>query len=147
MMLLHLVLLGALVEGSISHSPETDKDRLQGVWKCQRVVNDGKAIDDPDNPTKEGTLTFCGDKVTAKDRKETGKGTFRIKETSDPKRIDFVQKTPKGETEVWEGIYRLSGDRLTICLLPSGKGRPADFTTKPGDGRVLFELKRDNNDK
>jgi hypothetical protein len=42
----------------------------------------------------------------------------------------------KGKTQA--GICALEGRTLKVCFgKPGETGRPADFTTKPGDGRTV----------
>ncbi|MHC4179235.1 MAG: TIGR03067 domain-containing protein, partial [Planctomycetota bacterium] len=51
-----------------------------------------------------------------------------------PKTIDLVYYFSE-----WLGIYELKGDQLTICF---GKTRPSGFEAKPGEDRVLIEMRR-----
>lgn len=41
------------------------------------------------------------------------------------------------------GIYEVDGDVFKSCFGKSGAERPADFTSKPGDGRTLSVWKRE----
>jgi hypothetical protein len=55
-----------------------------------------------------------------------------------PKEIDVHWKII-----AWQGIYRLNGDDLTLCVRYAGEGRPTNFTTKPGSQTLLLVYKRD----
>jgi hypothetical protein len=46
----------------------------------------------------------------------------------------------KGKTQL--GIYELEGDTFKACFSKPGTDRPADFTSKPGDGRTFSIWKR-----
>ena len=47
----------------------------------------------------------------------------------------------KGKMQL--GIYELDGDTVKFCFAAPGKDRPTDFTTKPGDTRVLSVWKKE----
>ena len=40
----------------------------------------------------------------------------------------------------WEGIYKLEGDKLTVCYTEAdaGKHRPEAFATQNGESRLLI---------
>jgi uncharacterized protein (TIGR03067 family) len=52
----------------------------------------------------------------------------------------FTAGPPKGTRN--RGIYRLSGDKWTICLSTDGGKRPTAFATTPGSGLALETLER-----
>jgi hypothetical protein len=47
--------------------------------------------------------------------------------------------------EVMLGIYEIKGDRYKVCFSPAGKGRPAQFGSRPGSGYILqvWQRKKD----
>ena len=64
---------------------------------------------------------------------------LNVEFTSDPakspKAIDYknLAGSNKGKSQL--GIYEFTGDTVQFCIAPPGKPRPADFASKPGDGR------------
>jgi uncharacterized protein (TIGR03067 family) len=67
-----------------------------------------------------------------------GRSTFTIDETNKLKNIDMKA----GDLEI-RGIYAVDGDNLKMCLVKEKRyERPADFTTKQGDGHGLLVLRR-----
>jgi uncharacterized protein (TIGR03067 family) len=74
-----------------------------------------------------------GDRVEAE-------GTYELDPSKTPKWIDITGKDRKVL-----GIYRLDGDKLTICLNEHADGdRPTRFASEPGSRNdLLMVLRRD----
>jgi uncharacterized protein (TIGR03067 family) len=72
---------------------------------------------------------------------------YRIDPTTTPPTIDFLagETNPNGRItkgdQLFSGIYKLRGDRLTIACR-SGEWRPEEFESTPGSRITLFVLKR-----
>jgi uncharacterized protein (TIGR03067 family) len=86
-----------------------------------------------------------GDEITSRGK---GGGSFKMKITNfDPTAKPFpVMDLTRGdgpESQTISGIYKLEGDRLTICTARLPEGRPADFKTASGDRRLLRVFKRE----
>ena len=88
----------------------------------------------------ENPLKFMGKQLHHKDKKIP----FTIDATTTPKVIDFDMTGNPDLNTVLEGIYKLDGDRLTICLhiTKDKKERPTDFTTFEGSNRIVVQLRR-----
>jgi uncharacterized protein (TIGR03067 family) len=77
-----------------------------------------------------------GGRVEIKDGLHSLDARYKLDPTSNPSQIDLCGGS-------YPGIYRLEGNRLTICLtMKTGGPRPNDFTCKPGSGKLLWTLVR-----
>jgi RNA polymerase sigma factor (sigma-70 family) len=66
--------------------------------------------------------------------------------TKNPRRINLFNPAPAGKKETY-GIYKLEGDRLTVCLAKPGMARvqrPAEFETEEGVAVELLVLVRES---
>lgn len=111
-----------------------DLEKLQGAWILVSVERNAQAVPNQD---KTVTMAFSANKWTALG----GEGPFELVEsTKDPKKWDFTN-TAAGVTGY--GIYEIDGDSFKYCAHDAGpEARPADFTTKNGDGRYCLVWKR-----
>ena len=98
-------------------------------------------------------MTFKDGKLTERGRQEDDEDEprqFRLDPTCDPKVIDFdaANKEFRDADEVVEGVYRIDGDTLMICInWESGRGavkgnRPTALESKGGTSARLIRLKR-----
>jgi len=150
-----LVLVGVLA-GAAADGPEKqaavarELKLLEGTWKVVSIVQGGK--EQPEDTLGE-TLSFRGGKLTERGNQGEDEGEprqFRLDPTCDPKVIDFdeANKDFRDADEVVEGVYRLDGDTLTICVnWESGRGavkgnRPTALESKEGSPARLITLKR-----
>ena len=123
-----------------SKEVKEELERLQGTWILVGRELDGKKATEEEVKTLDGKLIQKGNRFTYTSRgDETGRrGTFKIDPTANPKQLEW---TAMGEEKKVLAIYKLEGDRLTICA-GSGDKRPREFTTKPGDGQVIVIYQR-----
>jgi uncharacterized protein (TIGR03067 family) len=130
-----------------SKAAAAEKRRLEGAWECVRVIDeDGKPGTSED--TDGYSWEFKGNGLTVHGAKgDRGKKmTYRIDPTKRPKWID-VDIAPKADLPVAEGIYRLDGDELTVCIMAGRNGkvepiRPTEFKAKPPQMYRVFTFKR-----
>ncbi len=71
--------------------------------------------------------------------KAIGQGTMVVDASKKPKAIDA--RPDKGEPRL--GIYKLEGQRWTICFAAPGKKRPTEFAAKAGSGQNLTVWERE----
>jgi uncharacterized protein (TIGR03067 family) len=81
--------------------------------------------------------------VFAKDGRQLGplQSTIWIDPTTDPKQFDDDAPMPFGKSRR-PGIYKLEGDRLTICWNNANTERPTTFDSPTGSSFVLTVLRR-----
>jgi uncharacterized protein (TIGR03067 family) len=121
----------------------TELKALQGTWKAVGLEAGGQPL------AKEavGDFTF----VVGADGKATGKmarseyqARVIVDPQKDPKTIDNVHETGQHKGKKQFGIYKLEGDKWTVCMTPPGaaaSARPKSFDTK-NTGNVVFIFER-----
>lgn len=126
-----LPLLLACLTASVAFAdpPENPTAALQGRWTLLSC-NDSELRGDPDEPNRV-TLTFDADNFTLSVVNEGGTrelaGGFSVDPAPTPQTIDFTVRND-GAAATILGIFRISGDRLTIRW-KTNEERPADFTS------------------
>jgi RNA polymerase sigma factor (sigma-70 family) len=118
-----------------------DAQRLQGTWVCVSLVIDGKTAAPERVKTTKLFLTNKRYR-TERDGKVLFDSTYTIDPGKDPKWMDIMgQEDFAGK--LTHGIYRLEGDRLTLCYPRSEKARPTAFESTKGSGRTLVVFRRE----
>jgi uncharacterized protein (TIGR03067 family) len=96
---------------------------------------------------------FEGDGLTHQGRGQPLEYRLRVSPKAVPSQMDWRPAEPKEATWSHRGIYKLDGDKLTVCVLSrfeadDEKDRPSEFRTKAGRetgeaaGNVLLVLER-----
>jgi uncharacterized protein (TIGR03067 family) len=67
---------------------------------------------------------------------------FTLDASHTPRHIDYLNRSGKNSGKRQAGIYEIDGDILRICTAPPGGRRPADFSSKKGDGRSFTVWRR-----
>lgn len=115
-----------------------DSKSIQGAWRCVNFVQNGKK--EPEDQFKRLSYVFIGDKLRTKyEDKEVGEAQFKLDSSTNPRQIDVNHKE-----DPLIGIYRLAGDKLTICACPAkaNKKRPTEFASTRDTGSILIMLER-----
>jgi uncharacterized protein (TIGR03067 family) len=106
-------------------------EALQGDWTSESREVKGKKIDIQFN------LTIKGNQWLVSPDNSDPKITFKIDPSKNPKTIDIMQ----GEETVTLGIYKLEGDRMTMCRsFGKGSARPTEFKSEEA---ILIVWKRE----
>jgi uncharacterized protein (TIGR03067 family) len=121
---------------------------LQGKWKAVALEAGGKAL--PKEAIPDFTYIIGADgKATGKMAQSEYTATMTVNPKKDPKTIDNVHETGEQKGKKQFGVYKLEGDKLTVCMTPPGRAegdRPKDFTTKDTTN-VVFVFERVKEDK
>jgi len=143
----HTLLIGliafifATARAEDNEAAKADKARLQGEWTLVSGERDGDAL--PSAITNDSKRVAQGDEITVTIQgKLLMKAKFTLDAAKAPKTIDYsVTGGPlAGSTQL--GIYELDGDTAKFCFSIPGQERPANFLTKPGDGRTMSVWKK-----
>ena len=121
--------------------------KLQGMWRVVGLEHDGRKAT-PDD-VKGMSWTFEGNRITGKDPDEEPKmiGEFTVNPKESPKQIDIVKVEGAKKEKTLLGIYKLEGERLTICLRDekaTDKGRPTEFSAEKGSELGIFMLEKED---
>jgi uncharacterized protein (TIGR03067 family) len=116
--------------------------KWQGTWKALSVEHDGKLT--PPEKLKPIKLTVDGANYHFQNGDFSERGTYKFDPTQEPKALDIVVGEGPDKGKVYLVIYKIEGDRLTICLESANKNRPKQFTGKAGTDCVLEAWQRVN---
>jgi uncharacterized protein (TIGR03067 family) len=106
---------------------KTDQETLQGAWSLVAAEGGpGKASLD-ELKRIAGKMELTGGKVVWTQGGDAKDATFKLGATREPKEIDIDLIG-----EAYRGIYKLDGDRLTVCLSRLPVKRPAAFAARAG---------------
>jgi uncharacterized protein (TIGR03067 family) len=116
--------------------------RQQGVWRTSTSIYNGQEASA--ETVRSITRTVEKDHVVWKRDGKSFAGTRIVLDPSrDPKAIDVIPDGGPNRDERVLGIYKLEGDRLTICMAAPGKPRPSEFKAEKGNGCTLRTFVRE----
>lgn len=122
----------------IAEDKKPDADRFVGVWKFAKARGDGE--DAPPHIMADLRLVFDKDgKMKLLNSKGEEAGEYKL----DPAKKQIDLMLVKGDKkDAVAGIYKLEGQRMTLCFTEKNKDgkRPTEFKAEKGSGQVVFEL-------
>lgn len=117
--------------------------RHQGTWRAIRSVYEGAEA--PAEVVRSIARTVEQDHVVwRRDGKSFAGTRIELDPLRHPKAIDVIPDGGKDRGERVLGIYKLEGDRLTICMAAPEKPRPKAFKADKGSGCTLRTFLREN---
>lgn len=110
---------------------------IHGEWAIVSGAQDGRAMEP--FMIKTGKRVATGTEVTVSFAGQVMvKARYETDNPKNPKTMDYVHIGGMHEGKTQVGICALNGRTLKVCFSAPGRSdRPADFTTKIGDGRTL----------
>jgi uncharacterized protein (TIGR03067 family) len=121
---------------------------LEGKWKTAAGEAAGKPFPKDGIPDFSFVLGADG-KATGKTPEEEFRFTITVNPKKNPKTIDNLHETGDQKGKRQYGIYKLEGDKFTVCMTPPGSAesdRPKDFTSKDSPN-VVFVFERVKEEK
>jgi uncharacterized protein (TIGR03067 family) len=118
----------------------TDLDKIQGTWSITSLEMDGQEMSLPG--TRDARVVIEKDRFRSTGMGMDYEGMVTLQEKQTPKAFDLTFTAGPQQGTRHAGIYKLIGDRWTLCFATRGSRRPKTFATKPGTGLVLETLAR-----
>jgi uncharacterized protein (TIGR03067 family) len=115
---------------------QSDQEKMQGKWKIVRCEFSGR-----DEAQSVGVEDTFSDAKWLRPGRRTAEYQFKFDASKDPRWVDLSAERLGDQT--LKGIYKLEGDKLTICYaydpdLP----RPTEFKTTSDVRGYLYVLER-----
>jgi uncharacterized protein (TIGR03067 family) len=133
----------SLIPTFAQDSHEQALARQQGTWVGVLSRRDGREA--PRAVVESVTRTVEGDHVVWK---RDGKNFAGTKIVLDPGRtpaaIDVIPDGGPSRGKRVLGIYRLEGDRLSLCMADPDRPRPREFKAEAGSHNTLMIFRRRN---
>lgn len=129
-----------------SVAAQADLALLQGRWLMVSGSADGTDL--PTGMMKNSTRLCEKDETTVILAGQLMmKARFTLNPSTKPKSIDYKVTSGLNAGKTQLGIYAFEGDTVKFCFSAPGNERPADFATKPGDGRASSVWKKEKPEK
>jgi uncharacterized protein (TIGR03067 family) len=114
---------------------------MDGTWALEKVVVDGKEV--PAEQLAGLKEVIKGTSYTSYQKdKVFGRGTYKFDRTKKPRQVDARIDDGPGKGDTFLAIYKVEGERMTVCAAPPGKERPTEFASAAGSGHILAVYKR-----
>ncbi len=110
--------------------------RHQGTWSVISSIYDGQKASE--EIVRSITRIVEKDHVVWKRDGKNFAGTkIELDPAREPKTIDVIPDGGPNRDQRVLGIYKLEGDKLTICMASPDKPRPTEFKAEKGSGCTL----------
>lgn len=142
-----VVLVAVLTSAAMARAQEKasagDVGALQGQWKAILVKD--KGADAPPEIVQSLRVTVKGNEITTVFAGNEGEivAKYRLDAKKSPKSIDLLRLEGGQVVETYRGIYKLDGNRWTLCVNLTNDGeRPTEFASPLATTTVLLALQR-----
>src|SRR3954454_11618541 len=142
---LSLWLIGiAVLANSVARGQDAAYAELKGSWQAVELVDNGRVIPADAIPgwlPSGGRIEIVDNSIVFTSPKDGQRHArvFSLDATTYPRQLNVID----GGKITGQGIYRIDGGRLVICLTPpAATSRPTEFTARDGSQCVLLVFTR-----
>jgi uncharacterized protein (TIGR03067 family) len=119
-----------------------DRKKYEGTWQVVSLEVDGNKAGEDDAKKITVINEADGKWAVEAEGKVIARGASEIDPTKKPKTVDLTVTEGDNKGKTYLGIYEFGDDTRKVCLAPSGKDRPKEFTSPSGSGHILAVLKQ-----
>ncbi len=134
-----LAILVPFSAGSVASADESDS-ALKGEWSAESGVVAGEPF--PDEVLKTIKLTIKDGEYTVWVGEAEDRGTVRTDAKAQPAQMTLVGSEGPNKGKTILAIYRVEGEKVTICYDLSGKSHPAEFQSTAENKLFLATYRR-----
>lgn len=131
---------GAVAAGAGGDGKADVSKKLIGTWQLTKGVVGGSPF--PHAVAKKLRLELTEGKYRLTGAESPDEGTWEVHRGKKPLAMDVHGTEGPNKGKTYLTIFKLAGDRLTVCYDLSGKARPARFESLPKTLLFLAEYTR-----
>ncbi len=114
----------------------------EGVWVLVAMQGDGRTVpvNMPAEEIEPAEWTFAAGELRIVRGGHEERAACTVDASTEPLRMTIGPAAGADAGPV-QGIFRLEGDKLTVCVSEPGQPPPVDFTSEPGLGQTVYHLR------
>lgn len=121
-----------------SEQQRTGPGAIEGTWEVVSFAAAGK----PMEALQDDVVIFTEGRSIYRGKNRLDAAQYGVEPTATPMKIDLEMFPDEGESAHSAGIYRITGDTLTVCHGKPGAARPTSFSSNEDDGQTMVVLRR-----
>ncbi|GIW88349.1 MAG: hypothetical protein KatS3mg108_2673 [Isosphaeraceae bacterium] len=138
-----IVLLALAAQDAPPTSPhQAELQRHQGTWHVVSFIYNGTEAD-PEIMASIRRIVEDDRVLWTRDGKRFAATRLELDPTTSPPTLKLIPEGGRNRGQTVHGIYRLDGDRLTLCTSDPGEPPPSAFSAPAGSRRTLVVLTRE----